>query len=166
MPTCFLQLARFHLDLICECARFSVFPEVFLTKTRCCTALELLFRCSTYNIIFLPRLHVYWAFPRVSYHFLTLLKPLTLSVTKCTHFQKRQENSYICELWPGKRAAWRKNHPRILRSGLGCGGWSFDVAFIYPFSTIKKIKKATRTGLSETCHKCLSRLKGRHRGCA
>ena len=56
----------------------------------------------------------------------------------------------------------RKNHPRILRSGqsaLGCGGRSFDVAFIYPFSTLKKAK---RSGLSETCHKCLSRLKGRH----
>ena len=36
------------------------------------------------------------------------------------------------------------------RSALGCIGWSFDVPFIYPFST----KKATRSGLSETCHKC------------
>ena len=37
-----------------------------------------------------------------------------------------------------------KKHPRILRSGesaVGCGGRSFDVAFIYPFSTSKKNKK-------------------------
>ena len=37
-----------------------------------------------------------------------------------------------------------KKRPRILRSGesaVGCGGRSFDVAFIYPFSTLKKKKK-------------------------
>ena len=37
-----------------------------------------------------------------------------------------------------------KKHPRILRSGesaVECGGRSFDVAFIYPFSTLKKKKK-------------------------
>ena len=37
-----------------------------------------------------------------------------------------------------------KKRPRILRSGesaVGCGGRSFDVAFIYPFSKKKKKKK-------------------------
>ena len=37
-----------------------------------------------------------------------------------------------------------KKRPRILRSGesaVGCGGRSFDVAFIYPFSTLKKNKQ-------------------------
>ena len=33
-----------------------------------------------------------------------------------------------------------------------------------PFQYSKK--KAKRSGLSKTCHKCLSRMKGRHRGCA
>ena len=39
-----------------------------------------------------------------------------------------------------------KKRPRILRSGesaVGCGGRSFDVAFIYPFSTLK-IKNKNR----------------------
>ena len=42
------------------------------------------------------------------------------------------------------------------RSELWC---SFHPPFQY-------LKKAKRSGLSETCHKCLRRLKGRHRGCA
>ena len=52
--------------------------------------------------------------------------------------------------------------------------WHLDVAvgalmlFSSTLSVLqkKKEKDATRSGLSETCHKCLSRLKGRHRGCA
>ena len=38
-----------------------------------------------------------------------------------------------------------KKRPRILRSGesaVGCGGRSFDVAFIYHFSTLKKNRES------------------------
>ena len=38
-----------------------------------------------------------------------------------------------------------KKRPRILRSGelaVGCGGWNFDVAFIYPFNTLKKNRES------------------------
>ena len=47
----------------------------------------------------------------------------------------------------GMAALSHKNHPRILRSGqsaLGCGGRSFDVAFIYPFSIYSKKSKKVR----------------------
>ena len=33
-------------------------------------------------------------------------------------------------------------------------------------STPSKNRKAKRSGMSDACHKCLSRLKGRYRGCA
>ena len=47
-----------------------------------------------------------------------------------------------------------KKSPRILRSGesaVECGDWSFDVAFIYPFSSLKT-KKTEKSGMSEMCH--------------
>ena len=46
-----------------------------------------------------------------------------------------------------------KKRPRILRSGesaVECSGRSFDVAFIYPFSTLKKTKQR-KSGMGKMC---------------
>ena len=54
-----------------------------------------------------------------------------------------------------------KKRPRILRSGesaVGCGGRSFDVAFIYPFSTLKKKTKKTKKTEKVRNEKDVSRL--------
>ena len=106
-------------------------------------------------------------------HYVSHCHRLTLSVTKCckfTHFQKRQENSHICELWPGKRAAWRhyliKTTHATQKWSVGTWMCRLELWCSFHLYTLSILKKTTRSGLRETCHKCLSRMKGRHRGCA
>ena len=50
-----------------------------------------------------------------------------------------------------------KKRPRSLRSGLSAlrsGGWNFEVAFIYPFSTLKKKRKKKKRSQA-ACDKLL-----------
>ena len=76
-------------------------------------------------------------------------------------FRSQNENSHICELWPGKRPSWRHY---LTHASSEVVGRHLDVymsvgALMFLSSTLSK--KATMSGLRETCHKCLSR---RHRG--